>query len=722
MLRLTKFKNAFVVFLLITSVAKAQLTTSTTLTPAQLVQNILLGNGVTASNITFNGDPVAIGEFNGVSSNIGLPAGLIMSSGDVANAEGPNDQTGASAFNSSSGDPDLDLIMDPTESFDAAILEFDFIPTSDSINFRYVFGSEEYMEYVNSTPGGINDGFGFFVSGPGISGPFSNSAINIAIIPGTSLPVTMFNLNLNNNSTFYFDNGCGGCFSGGTAPDGLTVQYDGFTVPMTARAAVQCGQTYHIKIAIGDGGDSSFDSGVFLEAGSFSAAGPPSIASYTGLGGVVGGTDSLIYEGCGFANLLIKRSTTDTAIAQSFYYEMIGVAENGVDYDLVSDSVHFAIGQDSAIVTINTIPDLLIEGDESVTMVLYVSTTCGGADTLYKTVYIVDSPPLKVALNDDTSLVCPAQNLFITAQVAGGVAIGGHTYSWTNFPNSHSDTLQINPLTTTPYVVTVTDSCGNTATDTMVVNFITYTPMQLSLNADTVICEGQSVFLNADITGGLPFYNYLWSPNLPVFDTATVDPLSTTTYVLNVIDACGFMIDDTVVVTVDPISAAFDYTFSTNQTVQFINLSSNAVAYNWNFGDASDDSVSIEPSPEHYFPTDGYYTVTLVAENSNGCLDTVDRDIQITPDFYFYFPNSFTPNKNDKNDVYTGYGAGVKSYRMRIYNRWGQQVYESTDMTLGWDGTFKGKNCEPDAYVCVFDLESYEGRKTRKLTSITLVR
>lgn len=722
MLRLTKFKNAFVVFLLITSVAKAQLTTSTALTPAQLVQNILLGNGVTASNITFNGDPVAIGEFNGVSSNIGLPSGLIMSSGDVANAEGPNDQTGASAFNSSSGDPDLDLIMDPTESFDAAILEFDFIPTSDSIIFRYVFGSEEYMEYVNSTPGGINDGFGFFVSGPGITGPFSNSAINIAIIPGTTLPVTMFNLNLNNNAAFYFDNGCGGCFSGGTAPDGLTVQYDGFTVPLTARAAVQCGQTYHIKIAVGDGGDSSFDSGVFLEAGSFSAAGPPSIASYTGLGGVVGGSDSLVYEGCGFANLLIKRSVTDTAIAQAFYYEMVGVAENGVDYDLVSDSVHFAIGQDSAIVNINTIPDLLIEGDESVTMVLYVSTTCGGADTLYKTIYIVDSPPLKVSLNDDTALVCPAQNLFITAQIAGGVAIGGHTYSWTNFPNSHSDTLQINPLTTTPYVVTVTDSCGNTATDTMVVNFITYTPMQLSLNADTVICEGQSVFLNADITGGLPFYNYLWSPNLPVFDTATVTPLSSTTYVLNVIDACGFMIDDTVVVTVDPISAAFDYTFSTNQTVQFINLSSNAVSYSWNFGDASDDSVSIESAPEHYFPNDGYYNVTLVAENSNGCLDTVDRDIQITPDFYFYFPNSFTPNKNDKNDVYTGYGAGVKSYRMRIYNRWGQQVYESTDMTLGWDGTFKGKNCEPDAYVCVFDLESYEGRKTRKLTSITLVR
>jgi hypothetical protein len=187
------------------------------------------------------------------------------------------------------------------------------VATSDSIRFNYVFGSEEYMEFVSTTPGGINDGFGFFISGPGISGPFSGGAQNIAIVPGTSLPVTMFNLNLNTNSAFYFDNGDG--FGTGTAPDGLTVQYDGFTLPLVAAAAVQCGQTYHIKLAIADGGDYSLDSGVFIEEGSFTSTGNVYMSSSTSFGGAVSGNDTTIYEGCGFASILFDRGLNNLSVA-----------------------------------------------------------------------------------------------------------------------------------------------------------------------------------------------------------------------------------------------------------------------------------------------------------------------------------------------------------------------------------------------------------------------
>jgi gliding motility-associated-like protein len=721
MVKLKKLQNVCLVLILITSLSvKAQLITNNSLTPAQLVQTVLLGSGVTASNITYNGASIAIGDFDGSLSNIGLPAGVLMTCGDITNAVGPNNASGSSTGNSLPGDPDLDLIMSPTLSYDASILEFDFVPTSDTVKFRYVFGSEEYMEFVSTTPGGINDGFGFFISGPGITGPFSNSSKNIALIPGTTLPVTMFNLNLNSNGAYYFDNGDG--FGSGTAPDGQTVQYDGFTVPLTAITEVICGQTYHIKIAIADGGDGILDSGVFLEAGSFASGGGTTITTSTNFGGTIAGNDTLIYEGCGFASLLIKRSAADTATAQTFHYSLIGTAINGTDYDFLSDSVTFAAGQDSTFVVINSIADTDIEGTETVTMELYSTSTCGGNDTVSKTIYIIDTPPLKVSLNDDTALVCPVQNLFIKAQTNGGVAIGSYRYTWTNYPGSTKDTLHVNPLSTTSYIVTVTDSCGNTASDTCTISFTAYTPMQLTLNNDTTVCGGQSVLLDANVTGGLPVYNFAWTPNVTSMDSVTVTPSSTTTYILSVTDACGYNLIDTVEVDVDPINAAFDYVFATNQTVTFNNLSSNAIAYYWNFGDSSEDSVSTDDNPEHYYATDGSYTTTLVAENQNGCRDTVDMVLDIIPDFYFYFPNSFTPNKNDKNEMYTGYGSGVKSYRMRIFDRWGQLVFESNDMLVGWDGTYKGSPVARDSYVCVFDLESYAGKRSRRMGNVTVIR
>ena len=278
-----KLRITVILFYFIGINANAQLVVNnTTYTTNQLVQNVLLGGGITVSNITFNGIPKAIGFFNGTNSNIGLDSGIVMTTGDIFTATGPNNGQGATCPDDiigvgRPGDTDLDIIS-PDTTYDAAILEFDFISLSESVKFRYVFGSEEYMEYVNS---GFNDVFGFFISGPGITGPYSNNSQNIALIPGTATPVTIDSLNLNVHGAYYFDNG-DGITSGtvvGTAPDGATVQYDGFTIPMVATAKIQCGKTYHIKLAIADAGDPVLDSGVFLEAGSFVFIDPISLST-----------------------------------------------------------------------------------------------------------------------------------------------------------------------------------------------------------------------------------------------------------------------------------------------------------------------------------------------------------------------------------------------------------------------------------------------------------
>ncbi len=720
MVKLKKFHSLFLgfvfpVLLLTVPSLKAQLITSTALTPTQLVQNVLLGGGVTATNIVYNGIPLAIGKFSGT-SNIGLTSGVILATGDVSVAVGPNNS--GSSSNGGSGaistDPQLTGIATNT-LYDAAILEFDFVPLSDTVKFKYVFGSEEYMEFATSS---FNDVFGFFISGPNpIGGVYTNQ--NIALIPSTVTPVSINNVNGGANAAYYFDN---------ENPSGLTVQYDGFTVPLTAIAPVICGSSYHIKIAISDAGDGSWDSGVFLEAGSFASAGGTTLTSSTNFGGTIIGNDSTIYEGCGFASLLVNRPESTTA--QAFFYSITGTAINGDDYSVIGDTVYFVVGQDSAHIVINSLPDLLIESTETAIITLYSASACNGSDTLSKTIYIIDTPPLKVSLNDDTTLVCPAQGLFLTANTAGGVAVGGFTYSWVNASGTGGwsnvvgtvDTVHINPLSTTTYIVTVSDSCGNTASDTATFNYSAYVPMQVALNNDTIICGGEQVLLDASVINGLPGYTYLWAPNVSILDSVTVSPPTSAVYTLKITDQCGYSKWDTVNVTVYPISSDFQPVFTTNQTVTFNDLSVGAVTYFWNFGDASDDSTSTLASPEHFYSDDGTYTAMLISINPNGCPDTSFKTVEVLPDFYFYFPDAFTPNKNGNNDLFMGYGAGIKTYRMRIFDRWGKFIFESTDITIGWDGTYKGEKAMSDVFTCVFDVESMRGVKKRKIGRVTLLR
>ena len=232
-------------------------------TATYLIDNVLLGGGIIVSNHSFIGDPNQIGFFNGVNSNLGIDSGIVLSSGSVLDLIGPNASGGTSTDFSLPGDPTLDVVIAPDPTNDAAVLEFDFIPTSDTISFKYVFGSEEYLEWVNS----FNDAFGFFLTGPNpAGGNYVNQ--NLAIVPGTvNTPVTIDNVNDIVNSAYYIDNGDG--FTAPQNTDPTVIQFDGFTTPLTAIAAVNCGDTYHIKLVVADAVDGAYDSGIFLEAGSF---------------------------------------------------------------------------------------------------------------------------------------------------------------------------------------------------------------------------------------------------------------------------------------------------------------------------------------------------------------------------------------------------------------------------------------------------------------------
>jgi hypothetical protein len=245
--------SAGILFSLTTPVISQVLQVDHAITPEQMVE-ILIGSGVDYSNVVFTGADSSRGSFSGGPGNIGLGNGIILTSGSIYLAPGPNDQSGAGFMNSAAGDADLETLSAGGISYDAAVLEFDFVPYYSYVWFQFVFASEEYPEYVGSP---FNDVFGFFISGPGITGPFSGNSKNIALIPGTQTPVSINNVNESTNAQYFVVN------------DTNFTQYDGFTTVLIAESEVEAMETYHIKLAVSDISDFVFDSGVLLQASSF---------------------------------------------------------------------------------------------------------------------------------------------------------------------------------------------------------------------------------------------------------------------------------------------------------------------------------------------------------------------------------------------------------------------------------------------------------------------
>jgi cysteine-rich repeat protein len=230
----------------------------------------LVGSGVTISNVTYSGSPRAAGAFSDGAPIVGVATGIILSSGKVQTVagddacsrgvEGPNGchEFSAGGSNTTSfanpGDADLEALSGfPT--FDAAILEFDFVPEFPSVQFKYVFSSEEYSDFSNTR---FNDVFGFFINGQ-----------NCAVVPSTGEPVSINTINNGNdaggdttphNPELFIDN---------VRPSpSIDTEMDGLSVVLTCTATVNVGVPNHMKLATSDASDGILDTAVFIQAGS----------------------------------------------------------------------------------------------------------------------------------------------------------------------------------------------------------------------------------------------------------------------------------------------------------------------------------------------------------------------------------------------------------------------------------------------------------------------
>ncbi|MBU2649533.1 MAG: gliding motility-associated C-terminal domain-containing protein [Bacteroidetes bacterium] len=372
--------------------AHSQLIVQNNLTPQQLVQQILVGSGVTVLNVTYTGAVNARGSFfNGSSTNLGIDEGVILSSGSVFSAPGLHSVFASTNF-SQPGDPQLTAIAG-SGTHDAAVLEFDFIPQSDTLTFKYVFGSEEYPEYVCS---GFNDVFGFFVSGPNPASPFNPyNNMNIALIPESfpPLPVAINTVNRGSPGGGYPASGCvslaySHLYIDNQAMGGTTIVYDGFTRTLIATLVVVPCEQYHIKLAVGDAGDWIYDSSVFLEANSFSSPGMSSSISFSNSSSFFGNS----VEACNDAKITFELTEPKSSPTYIEIDEILGTATLGDDYSLYpsNDTLVIPAGELSTEIIISPYSDNLIEGIETVKFIFAYDEACAASlDTT--TIQILDN-------------------------------------------------------------------------------------------------------------------------------------------------------------------------------------------------------------------------------------------------------------------------------------------------------------------------------------------
>ncbi|MCH2198423.1 MAG: gliding motility-associated C-terminal domain-containing protein [Flavobacteriales bacterium] len=499
--------------------AFSQLVVDNTVDAVTAVEDILVGEGVDVFNITFSGEQNQIGSFNSENSNIPITNGVIIATGDATLAIGPNNSPGFSlgGGNFGASDPDLEL-ANPGDNFnDAAVLEFDFVAQGDSVEFNYVWSSDEYPEYVNS----INDAFGFFISGPGINGPYSDDGINIAIIPGTTLPVSVNNVNAGND-----DNGCTNCEfyninTNNTDPNGT--QMDGFTVVLTAAAEVQCGEQYHIRIVIADASDTILDSAVFLEAGSFTSAAavsasvpnaPPSLPPLT------------LLEGCVDGVFTVFRPSVD---AQDTIILSVGGSATEIDdYLNLPDTVVFPDGELTVDIPVSSNADGLEESIETITISYEFVNSCGEADTITASLNIMDYFPPTLDFPDEIFL-CNGESQVVSGLPENGFA--PFTYEWST--GSTNETITITGDTENPVTVDLTDYCGNVAEDAFQVRV----PEPFEFIDEVDLCLGLSTITPA--SGGSTPYTYIYPADSIEIDDNTMTPLFEGIYEVTSIDACG---------------------------------------------------------------------------------------------------------------------------------------------------------------------------------------
>ncbi|MEO0469681.1 MAG: choice-of-anchor L domain-containing protein, partial [Bacteroidota bacterium] len=458
--------------------AQAQLTVNGVSAFEQYVQN-LQGPGVIISNINIECDTLspAMGGFDATNTTIGLDSGLLLTSGSILGAP-VNGPTGTNNF--APGDPLLTAIG-TGQSNDACAVEFDVIPSCDTLRIRYVFASHEYPTFV----GQFDDIMGIFVTGPGYT-----PNTNVALIPGTTQAVSINNVNATTNSQYFVDN----------QTTTIQTEYNGLTTVLEAVIPVQACVTYTIRISVSDEQDFTLDSGVFVEAFSCENLVPGVVIRNTVNANSPVGVEECVDAIATFFNL------GDTSVALPINFTLGGTATLGADYNFPA-TVTVPAGEDSINVLIPILPDNVVEGSESVIIRVVPTNGCASfPDSATLTIldpFEVDAGPDRTICSGETSTLGTTPDPDVAYSWQSGFGLQGNLNSLNPFVN----VTTVTPLTFS-YIVTATDLInGCVDMDTVVVNIKPLPAADFGIDPDVCVNDLTTiVFTQVQVAGAV----YQW--------------------------------------------------------------------------------------------------------------------------------------------------------------------------------------------------------------------
>ncbi len=695
---------------------------------ALIKETFIKGDCKNVSNIQVSGEPVSFGEFENAGNVIGFPDGIILSTGDVKLAEGPNESVETTAsFANNSMDEDLSKIA-TNQLFDVTVIEFDFVPLSDRVSFQYVFASEEYCEFVGTI---FNDVFGFFVSGPGINGEFKDGAINVARLPDSEEFVSINTVNhiLNNDSYVKNElegdaNSCQTPFS----PNHVnTIEYDGFTVPLIARFEVTPCETYHIRLVVGDVGDDKLDSAVFLRSKSFDLG---ELAKVKAI--VPNRTDTIAYENCADGQFVFTRPTGNNrneALSIDFIIDNTSSALEGIDFQAIERTIIIPAGQNNVVLPIESLLDDEIENIETLTLDLQQVCKCEGGSQA--TLRLADAHPPEISfpiLN-----ACADQIFNIRPQINDGVL--PFTYQWSDGSTESSLTELIQVPTN--YTLTLTDFCQNSISDSILVNIQAIPTATLSGDVD--YCEGQAdITLPLTFTGSPPWsFTYTIDGDSAilvdnVFDTDFRLPVNQAGRyeLIEFTDAAcqgqalgmGLVTDIGMELTYEVIAPTCPESEDGNISLM---ITGGEMPYDISWSTIVDNLLA---------PTNlkvGDYELTII--DAQNCLLSTSINLpsptislSTCENTAVYIPNAFSPNGDGINDFFEISLPNPTSIqqinKVQIIDRWGNLVYTTNNAMPKWDGAFQGKLLNPAVFWYQIILLLENGETTLLQGDVSILR
>ncbi|NDC41270.1 MAG: hypothetical protein EBZ77_06940, partial [Chitinophagia bacterium] len=504
---MTYFSKASLALGLITSlmapfISSAQLSVTPSGSAASLAA-ALAGPGVTIVSDTLICNNSANGTFTSVATPIGLPNGILLSTGRASAASGAETGLTSSGFGGA-GDADLRALLGTaTTSYDACALILHVVPAGDTLKFRYQFGSEEYIQ---STCGNFNDAFAFYISGPGITS--SLPGVNMALVPGTNIPVAVNSINSGTPGSRGNIANCTAMGSGSPFTSyyidntgGSSLSYRGYTTVLTAIHEVNPCDTYRLKMVITDANNDIYDSGVFIEGGSLSSN-TYSFSRVDALGNTINGIPHAIVRGCTPATVKILAGHTVTS-ATTVHYTESGSATSGRDFARLADSVIIPAG--AAEATFNVTALTASTGIKTLTLRLVPQFSCGLPDSI--TLTILDSPSAAI-LTPDTA-ICGSDGVLIRTTSSTGVA-----FSWS--PAAGLDNAGIAQPTASPtspvtYIMSATLPGSGCAPIIDSIHIGKDNHSAYILTPDTSICPGNIVQIRVAAGDSTVFS---WTPSL----------------------------------------------------------------------------------------------------------------------------------------------------------------------------------------------------------------